>query len=380
MVKALLVLMLGAFVSQTTEYLPIGLLPLIAKDLQVTQGQVGFLVTGYAWIITLTVLPVTLLTRRIDRRVLFLWLLAIIAVCNGLAIVTHHYWLLMILRIVAALGHGVFWSSIAAYAIKIAPAMPASRVTAIVFAGISLAIVAGVPLSSALGQAFGWQRGFALFGLLGLVIFVAGYLWLPSLQDDIPRAKPRAEAPSAPLLAAIGVTLLVVTGHFTCYTYITALLHSPLNIAGAAIPLHLLIFGVAGALGTLLAGTLSLRPAIMTALAGAGVFVSLWLILTVRPWAGYSWLVMALWGGAIAVLIIALQSWVITLAPDKAEFASALYVMAFNIGIGGGAMAGGLLLERLGAPSLLSTGMVIAFAGLMLWAWAQCQARAACGE
>ncbi|WP_148203608.1 hypothetical protein [Sodalis glossinidius] len=89
---------------------------------------------------------------------------------------------------------------------------------------------------------------------------------------------------------------------------------------------------------------------------------------------------MALWGGAIAVLIIALQSWVITLAPDKAEFASALYVMAFNIGIGGGAMAGGLLLERLGTPSLLSTGMVIAFAGLMIWAWAQRQVRATCGE
>ncbi|MBT9431910.1 MFS transporter [Candidatus Sodalis endolongispinus] len=375
MVKALLILMLGAFVSQTTEYLPIGLLTVIAKDLQVTQGQVGFLVTGYAWIITLTVLPVTLLTRRVDRRVLFLWLLEIIAVCNGLAIITHHYWLLMIVRIAAALGHGVFWSSIAAYAIKIAPAMPSSRVTAIVFAGISLAIVAGVPLSSALGQAFGWQRGFALFGLM---IFAAGYLWLPSLQDDIPKAKTRTKAPSAPLLSAIGVTLLMVTGHFTCYTYITALLHSPLNIAGAAIPLHLLLFGVAGALGTLLAGTLSLRPAIMTALAGAGVLVSLLLMLTARPWAGYSWLVMALWGGAIAVSIIALQSWVITLAPDKAEFASALYVMAFNVGIGGGAMAGGLLLERLGSPGLLSTGMIIAIAGLMIWAWAQHQARAAC--
>ncbi|WP_041867253.1 MFS transporter [Sodalis glossinidius] len=128
---------------------------------------------------------------------------------------------------------------------------------------------------AALGQAFGWQRGFALFGMLGLMIFAASYLWLPSLQDDIPRAKPQTETPSAPLLGAIGVTLLMVTGHFTCYTYITALLHSQLNIARAAIPLHLLLFGVAGALGTLLSGTLSLRPAIMTALAGAGVFVSL---------------------------------------------------------------------------------------------------------
>lgn len=160
MIRALLVLMLGAFVSQTTEYLPIGLLPRIAEDLQVFQAAVGALVTGYAWIITLTVIPIMLLTNRINRRPLFLALLANITLCNGLALVAHSYWFLILLRIIAALGHGVFWSILASYAVKIAPRMPPGRATAWAYSGISLSIVGGVPLSTAeLGHRAGAGSG-----------------------------------------------------------------------------------------------------------------------------------------------------------------------------------------------------------------------------
>ncbi|VFS51580.1 MFS transporter [Budvicia aquatica] len=148
--KALLILMMGAFVSQTTEFLPIGLLPQLVSDLQVSPESIGYLVTGYAWVITLTSIPLTLLTRRFERRKLFLFLLGTITVSNGMAIISHSYQMLIVLRFIAALGHGVFWAMLAAYAIRVAPNMPTNRATAIVFAGISIANVIGIPIASLL--------------------------------------------------------------------------------------------------------------------------------------------------------------------------------------------------------------------------------------
>ncbi|XBS69771.1 MFS transporter [Acerihabitans sp. KWT182] len=369
MIKALLVLMLGAFVSQTTEYLPIGLLPRIALDLHVSQADVGALVTGYAWIITLTVIPITLLTNRINRRPLFLTLLGIITLCNGLALIAHSFWFLMLLRIVAALGHGVFWAILAAYAVKIAPRMPPGRATAWAYSGISLSIVLGVPLSTALGQAFNWQQGFAVFGALGLMIFIMGYLWLPSVDLGAPGMGGSFPRRNWPLYGAVAVTLLIITAHFNGYTYITPLVTDTLRMRGARLPLALLIFGLAGAMGTLLAGWLGSRPMRLAVFSAAGIVTSQLLMLWFALLPGISWLVMAVWGAGIAMLFIGLQSWVIELAPGQAEAASALYVMTCNIGIGAGAMSGGLWMVHFGPQALLQAGAglgIVALCSFML--------------
>lgn len=369
MKRALLVLMLGAFISQTTEYLPIGLLSRIAGDLRVSHAAVGWLVAGYAWIITLTVIPLTLMTNRINRRPLFLTLLGIITLCNGLALITHSWGLLMGLRIVAALGHGVFWASLASYAVKIAPRMPASRATAWVFSGISLAIVAGVPLSTALGQAFDWQQGFAIFGAFGLLIFIMGYFWLPAMDVETSAKGTGFPRRNWPLYGAALVTLLVITAHFNGYTYITPLVTDTLGMRGARLPMALLVFGLAGAAGTLAAGWLGPRPMRLAIVSATGIVISQLLMLWGAGLPFISWLVMVIWGAAIAMLIIGLQSWVIELAPGQAEAASAIYVMTFNIGIGAGAMSGGVWMDRYGAQTLLLVGAglgIIALLSFML--------------
>ncbi|WP_413721726.1 MFS transporter [Sodalis sp. RH24] len=383
MIRALLVLMLGAFVSQTTEYLPIGLLSRIAADLRVSHAAVGSLVTGYAWIITLTVIPLTLSTNRIDRRPLFLVLLGIITLCNGLALITHSWGQLMGLRIVAALGHGVFWSSLASYAVRIAPSMAASRATAWVFSGISLAIVAGVPLSTALGQAFDWQQGFAIFGAFGLIILIMGYFWLPPMAVAARGEGAGFPHRNWPLYGAAAVTLLIITAHFNGYTYITPLVTETLGMRGARLPLALLVFGLAGAAGTLLAGWLGPRPMRLAVVSAIGIVISQLLMLCFAGLPGISWLVMALWGASIAMLIIGLQSWVIELAPGQAEAASALYVMTFNIGIGAGAMSGGIWMDHYGAQTLLLAGAglgIIAVASFLLPPYWQKTGRKPAGE
>ncbi len=362
--QALLILMLGAFVSQTTEYLPIGLLPQISSDLQVSLGATGWLVTGYAWIITLTAIPFTLMTRRIDRRTLFLALLGTITLSNSLALITHSYWLLVLIRVIAALGHGVFWSILAAYAVRITPHMSPGRATAWVFSGISIAIVAGVPLSSAVGQAFGWQSGFGLFGLLGLLTFVAGFFWLPSMKMQNEEGKAGLPQNNIALYAAALTTLLIITAHFNGYTYITTLLTEKVHVLPSAQPLMLLAFGIAGAAGTVLAGWLGHQPMRLAVIASAGIVVTQIVMLPGVAQSVLGWVEMVLWGMSISMLIVGLQSWVIQLAPEQPEAASALYVSTFNIGIGGGALTGGVMLASGGANGLLWLGIALAIIAL----------------
>ena len=183
MIKALSVLAAGAFVSQTTEYLPVGLLNQIAEHLGISGAKAGMLITVYAWVITLSVIPVTLLTQGIDRKKLFVFLFGLIAICNGSVMLTDSFVMLLLLRVIAALGHGVFWTGIASYAIRMAGTMPASRATALVFSGISLAIVMGEPLSTATGNYYGWQKGFGLFGLFSLIIMCLAVRWLPRVHE-----------------------------------------------------------------------------------------------------------------------------------------------------------------------------------------------------
>lgn len=362
--RALLVLMLGAFVSQTTEYLPIGLLPQIAGDLQISHTRVGALVTGYAWIVVLTAIPFTLLTRHIDRRTLFLTLTGVITLSNGLAIFAHGYWTLALLRSFAALGHGAFWALLASYAVKIAPQMPPARATAWAFAGISAAIVGGIPLAAYVGQHLGWQAGFALFGLLGSLTLVLGYLWLPAMK-----LAPQSEAASTarrnwPLYAAAFTTLLVVSSHFNGYTYILPLLSELARLPVSDNSLLLLVFGASGILGTLLAGLLGQRSLQLAIAAATGIVVSQAIMLFSPELPMLAWLDMVIWGTAISALIIGLQSWVIELAPHNAEAASALYVTTFNLGIGGGALTGGAMLAHFGAGAVLWLGLAIGVAAL----------------
>lgn len=373
MIKALSVLAAGAFVSQTTEYLPVGLLNQIAEHLGISGAKAGALITAYAWVITLSVIPVTLLTQKIDRKKLFIFLLGLIAICNGSVMLTDSFVMLLLLRVLAALGHGVFWAAIASYAIRIAGAMPASRATAIVFSGISLAIVMGVPLSTATGNYFGWQAGFGLFGLLSLIIMGLAICWLPSLRETASDTKAsgfRNIAFSGQLCLLAGVTFLIITAHFSSYTYVTVFLQAIPGVNADVLTVLLFVFGVGGACGTLLISRFSFSPPLLTLAGGAGIALGQALLLAKLPGLLSAGGMMFLWGGAISVVIVGLQSWVIEASRDYPEFASALYVMSFNIGIGAGAVAGGWLTSSRDQSHLFLCSMVLCVTGLLLAGWA----------
>jgi MFS transporter, DHA1 family, L-arabinose/isopropyl-beta-D-thiogalactopyranoside export protein len=228
----LLVLTLGAFVWQTTEILPIGLLPQIAGDLHASEAQVGLLVTGYAWLVALTAVPLTLLTDRLDRRVLVIILLASLTGANLLAAFAPDYPILAILRVVVALGHGIFWSIITSLATRLAPDIPKNTATAWTFAGIALALVGGVPLATAIGQWLGWRSAFAAGALLGSVGVIAATVALPQMPALPPDATNRGLLRQPALLHLSLVTALIIAAHFCGYTYIAPLLE---RLAGAPV-------------------------------------------------------------------------------------------------------------------------------------------------
>jgi MFS transporter, DHA1 family, L-arabinose/isopropyl-beta-D-thiogalactopyranoside export protein len=362
----LLTLAFGAFVAQTTEYLPIGLLPQIGGAFAVPEGFVGALVTGYAWIAAATAIPLTLATGAMGRRHLFLLLLAILTLANALAAFAQGYVALAVCRVAVALTHGVFWSILASFAVRVAPHMPPGRAAAWVFSGISAAIVGGVPLAAAIGQWGNWRLAFGAFALLGALALLLGRTVLPPLLSETGRRTVRLPRGNKRLYGAAAITTLGLTAHFSGYTYVVPLLTGPGHVAAAALPALLVTFGVAGAAGNALAGWLAGRAIKTVALALSCVVGAQVLIYFSASMSAFVWIALALWGSAISMLIVGLQSWVLELAStDEADAASALYVAAFNVGIGAGALAGGLALAGAGAQGVLATSAAIGVLALV---------------
>ena len=355
----LLIVMLGAFMAQTAEYLPIGLLPEISRNLGVSESAVGALVTGYAWLAAVTAVPLTLATSWLDRRRLFLGLLSVVSLANILAALSPDYAVLALMRVVTALTHGVFWSILASLATRIAPEMPASRALAWAFGGISLAIVAGVPSAAAIGQWAGWRTAFGAFALLGFAVIALGAWRLPALKAEVRHAGGTWPRGNGRLTVAVLVTGLIVAAHFCGYTYIVPLLGRVAGVPSASIPMLLFLFGGAGAAGTVLAGWIGCRPTILALLAAIGIVAGEAVMALASPFPLFAWLSMLLWGASVSVLIIGLQGWVLELAPAQPDAASALYVAAFNFGIGSGALVGGLVLPVAGERAVLWTGIML---------------------
>lgn len=364
----LLTLAFGAFVAQTTEYLPIGLLPQIGTAFDVPKGLVGALVTGYAWIAAISAIPLTLATARVGRRTLFLLLLAVLTASNALAAAAPNYLALAACRVVVALTHGVFWSILASFAVRVAPDMPPARTTAWVFSGISAAVVGGVPVTTVLGQWVGWRVAFLVFAALGVIAILCGLAFLPPTAITADSGIGRLPRRNPVLYGAVVVTALSLTSHFSAYTFVLPVLDTVVGVPAPTLPAMLFVFGIAGIAGNAIGGWMSNRSRNAVSLAVGGILCAQLIILLLGNRSAAGWIEMTVWGAAVSLLIVGLQSWVLEIAPERADAASALYVTMFNIGIGSGALIGGVALERAGAAAVLYAGILCGVASLTVLA------------
>jgi MFS transporter, DHA1 family, inner membrane transport protein len=354
-------LTLGAFTYVVAENLPVGLLSPIAADLDVSPGTVGLLVSGHALLVAATAVPLTRWSARWPRRHVLVAVLAGFVASSVLAALSATFWALLVSRALTAGTHALFWSLVAPATAALVPADRRARALALLFAGISLAPVIGVPAGSWLGRAAGWQSAFWAVGLFGLVAVALLVPALPALGSDA--AEPGAgENPSArAYVALIAVTVLAVTAAFGAYTYFEPVVTRATGIGPGGVTLSFLVFGIAGTLGIRASAVLLARHPIAATVAGpVGVAVPVVVLGAVRLPTAVATAAIVVWGAAMASLPNVLQTRVLAVAPFDTALASAVYVSAFNAGIAAGAWAGGVLLDASGVPTLTAVAGVAA--------------------
>ncbi len=344
-------LALAAFIFVTTEVLPIGLLPEIAKDLGETEAFTGLLVAFYAWAVALLSLPLTALTARFERRKLLMGLFAVFIAGHVLSALAPNFATLMLARICIANAHAVFWAIATPIVVRITPPAMRARGIAIVIVGSSLATVLGVPLSTVVGQHFGWRAAFLLIGAVAACIALVLWRLLPQLV-----AKDTGSFKSVPglfrnkeLALLYLQTMLAVTGYFLAYTYLAPLLIQIGGFSDKAVPLFLLLMGLSGICGSLFATRLAtlqtklvfILPSFVIFLCLVALNVSIAHLVTIVP-------ICVLWGGSMAVLGLLFQSKVLEIASHSADIATSIYSGIFNVGIGSGAFIGSLVFNKLG--------------------------------
>lgn len=370
----LLTLAGAIFVSVTSEFLPTGLLPDMARDLKVSLSTAGLLVTVFAGTVVFATTPLAALTRSYSRKTLVVVVLLVIALANALAGLAPSYEMLVGARILGGLGHGLFWAVVAAYSAHLVPKHQLGRAVAITSGGASAAFVLGVPLSTALGHALSWRWAFAI--IAAVVVVLAGVVvrYLPPVEHRVPLRTGEIALPVRHdhsfrwVVAVCVVIVILLTGQNTFYTYIAPWLVQAAHFAPSSIAFLLFLFGGAGAVGLLLAGFAADRfPKRGFAVAVLAMMVSILVLALVTANPVTVVVAFVVWGVAFGGVPAMLQTRMLHTASLRVrDLAAALQTTAFNVGIGGGALLGAVLLDGLGLRSLPLIAIALLLLAFML--------------
>ena len=361
---ALLALTLSAFAIGTTEFVIVGLLPTIAADLGVNLPSAGLLVSLYALGVAVGAPVLTALTGKIPRKTLLLSLMVLFTLGNLLAWKSPGYETLVVARILTGLAHGVFFSIGSTIATSLVPKDKAASAIAIMFTGLTVALVTGVPLGTFIGQHFGWRETFLAVSALGLVAFIGSLLYVPStiahskpaslLQQVQVLAQPR-------LLLVYAMTAVGYGGSFIAFTYLAPILQQVSGFSAGAVGVVMLVYGVSVAFGNIWGGKLADKRGPVRALKLIFLLLAFVLLLLTftAPHPVLVVITVLLWGAVAFGNVAGLQVYVVQQAehftPRAVDVASGLNIAAFNLGIAGGAWGGGLIVEHLG---LVHTGWI----------------------
>lgn len=370
---ALFALSVAAFAIGTTEFVIMGLLPEVAADLRVSIPSAGLLVSGYALGVAVGAPLLAALTARMERRNALLALLGLFILGNALCAVAPNYSVLMAARVVAAFCHGSFFGIGAVAASHVVPRGQAARAIALMFAGLTLANVLGVPFGTFLGQWAGWRSTFAAVTGLGVLAAIGVWRLVPALPElhapDMRKEMAVLRQPQ--VLLALAMTVLGFGGVFTVFTYIAPILQTQSHVSVGATGWVLVLFGVGTTLGNLFGGRLAdwrLMPSLVT------ILVVLSLVMLAFAWTMHNSVAaivtVFVWGVAAFATVPPLQMRVVQQAVDGPHLASTLNIAAFNLGNAIGAFIGGAAIDAgLGLSVLGIAGAAVTVLGLLATLW-----------
>lgn len=361
-------LALSAFIFNTTEFIPVALLSDIGASFGMPAHEVGVMMTVYAWIVACLSLPAMLLTAKIERKKLLMGLFIIFIISHIMTVLASSFAVLLIARAGVALAHAVFWSITASLVVRVAPKGKQTTALGMLATGSALATVLGLPLGRILGQYLGWRTTFGAIGAIAFVAMMVLWWILPKLPSrnvgDL--SSLTLIAKNKPLIAVYLMIALAVTAHFTAYSYIEPFVLHINAFSPTYATAVLLIFGLAGIVASVLFGRYYERfEQGFLWLAMIGVLASLMLMMIL---AGHVvlWTALAvLWGVSMTAISLVLQLRTLKLAPQATDVAMSLFSGIYNIGIGGGALLGGMVIahQALGLTMIGYVG-----AGVMLLA------------
>ena len=366
---SVLALAFGAFIFNTSEFVPIALLSDIGASFALSPTQAGMMLTVYAWVVALASLPLMLFTRHWERKRLLLLLFAAFFASHVLSYFAQNFAVLLVSRIGVALAHAVFWSITAALVVRIAPAGRGNQALSFLGMGTVLAMVLGIPIGRVIGNAYGWRLSFLGIGAVALLtaaVLARNLPPLPSVNSGSLASVPLLLKRRV-LLMLYAFTVLMITAHFAAYSYIEPFVREVGGFAPGQITALLVIYGLAGFIGSFVFGRYFARYSRRFFLLCCVALLTAMLLL--YPLASFPFALFALcllWGAAISALALAMMSRVLHFAADATDVATSIHSGLFNVGIGGGALLGHYAEGWFGLAFIGMTGAVLAALALGL--------------
>lgn len=376
---ALLALAVSAFAIGTTEFISVGLLPLISQDLHVPITTAGLTVSLYALGVTIGAPVLTSMTSTMSRKSLLLWIMVVFIIGNGIAASATSMGVLLVARIISALAHGVFMSIGATIAADLVPANRKASAIAIMFTGLTVATVTGVPFGTFIGQQFSWRVAFLIIVMIGIIAFIANSILIPSDLRKGTRTLFRDQVKlvtNGRLLLVFVITALGYGGTFVVFTYLSPLLQEVTGFKAGSVAIILLVYGLAIAIGNTVGGKLANRNPINALFYMFLIQAIVLMVLTFTAPFKVAGLITIIILGLFAFMNVpGLQFYVVTLAqryvPSAIEVASAINIAAFNVGIALGSYLGGVITDSIGLIHTPWIGGVMVFVAVILTGWSR---------